>query len=366
MSAVDLLKVAELLAGTRIRVCVSVAADIERFVRIAEIDAEMALVRARRALESMARTAATAQGITVADKSLEKVIADLTRSGNLPQIIQKHAAVVREFGNLAAHVLEPNSVQEPSIGADEVGYSLQSLELIATWFRDSVLPALGAEEALSVCRGEAVKWSHIVDATEIDKLVYPESYWTAPDVLAKWHARNADILNMVVDDRTGKAIGCLTAVPIEQDVFAKILAGTVHDLSLGPDSIREYDLPDFYALYLASVVVHPSYRGERVFNLMYAAFLDSLLDLARRDIYISEVAADAVSQDGERLCRFAGMQKVCASDHGSTMYRLIMVPPSWRVTTTHARVLHEYYRRKYEEFREFLPSIHSSFSDGDD
>ena len=58
------------------------------------------------------------------------------------------------------------------------------------------------------------------------------------------------------------------------------------DVTILPDFIKTYDLPDFYYLYFASIGIHPSYQNSNAFKVLYDAFVEKLLQLTTpRNIY---------------------------------------------------------------------------------
>ncbi|TXK82584.1 hypothetical protein [Paenibacillus sp. N3.4] len=126
------------------------------------------------------------------------------------------------------------------------------------------------------------------------------------------------------------------------------------DTDILASDIRSYDLPDIYKLYLCSVAISQDYRGSVAFKMLYEAFFNRLLHLAQQDVYISEIVADAVTEEGKKLCEFLGMKQVKVSNHDSSIYKVSLLPPSIRVTTDKAKIFQTLYQKKYEEFKDLL------------
>lgn len=61
---------------------------------------------------------------------------------------------------------------------------------------------------------------------------------------------------MIQDKHSGKIAGYINAIPLEQEFYRAIESGSIIDLSIPPDAIRRYDLPDFYLLYFSSIGIH--------------------------------------------------------------------------------------------------------------
>ena len=337
----------------------AVARELSGFLKLVEIgDLEMAMVRVRRALESMIRSACSSSGIEPGDRPLDHLIATLVKAGALPEVVRRHCRVVQEFGNLSAHVAESESafgeLPGSSLSALEADYCARSLSLIAGWYQAHVLPRVLERPSFRVLTAGEIGLPQLTEAAGIDVHVYPPEFRGKPDVLLGWHRRNRDVFTLVADVDTGRVVGCLTVLPLTDDIFARIESGALIDVELPVSAIRTYDLPDFYKLYVASVVVDPTYQGSAAFRALYEAYLAKLLDLAQRDIFVTEVLADVVSADGERLAAFIGMEKVRPSQHNSTIQKAMLLPPSLRVTTRRGKQLCVYYEAKYEEFKDLL------------
>ena len=77
---------------------------------------------------------------------------------------------------------------------------------------------------------------------------------------------------------------------------------------------------------------------------MFNAMIDDFIALAKRGIFIDRMIADVVTSDGRKFCRFFGLDKVCESDHHSTIYEVVALPPRFRMTTPSTRRLEEVYK----------------------
>ena len=77
---------------------------------------------------------------------------------------------------------------------------------------------------------------------------------------------------------------------------------------------------------------------------MFNAMIDDFIALAKRGILIDRMIADVVTLDGKKFCRFFGLDKVCESNHHSTIYEVLALPPKFRMTTPSTRRLEEAYK----------------------
>jgi hypothetical protein len=86
--------------------------ELNKFNDTLSIDVEMAIVRGRKALDFMLRNACELENIKAGTKPLERVIDDLKHGGYLPELIEKHCRVIKDFGNIAAHGLTSMDEEE--------------------------------------------------------------------------------------------------------------------------------------------------------------------------------------------------------------------------------------------------------------
>lgn len=336
----------------------AVANDLHKFNQIVGVDCEMALVRARRALELVLRNVAAHGGIPAGTKPAEQLVGELSKAKLLPSVVERHCRVIKDFGNLAAHTVDVDdfSLAEGQLSAREAGLCVESLTVVVRWYINTIAPALPADVPYVALSGSSVTPDMVRQGTAIDSLVYPSDLRATQQVCLAWLDRNPDIYTILLDRSTNRVVGYINAMPLEEEYYRSIESGACLDVDFPPRAIRRYELPDFYLLYFCSIALHPSYHTTAAFKALYDAFIDKMLCLAEQEICFSEVLADAVSDEGVRLCRYAGMKEVRSTKHGSTIYKVTLLPPALRVTTSKGKSLVQFYQRKYEEFRDLLTS----------
>lgn len=332
-----------------------IARNLEKYNQISRLDPEMALVRSRRVVECVLNAVAVKEGIPVGTKRLDQLLGDLKRNGSIPRIIEKYCRVLQDFGNLGAHETDVIESTESSImSPEDLRVVTIPLEAVIRWYIKEIIPQLPGDRRLKVLSGRQITRAHIDSGLMIDREVYPERYWGNKETCYAWLDRNPDIYTLLQDLETGKIVGVINAMPIDDDVFYEIKSGRMNDLDIRPENIRTYDLPDLFKMYFASIALLPAFEGTNAFRLLYNAFLEKLLQLAHSDMFITELIADAITVKGVKLCEYAGMVKVNDSDHGSSIYTATLLPPTLRATTTSGKKLQNFYRNKFEEFRELL------------
>lgn len=212
------------------------------------------------------------------------------------------------------------------------------------------LPEVNVATENFICHiGRKVTREMIAQAVEIDKQVYNDDFQGILETCLGWWKKNPEIYVMLEDTETRKIVGYINAMALDEAYCEEIISGTIVDTTIPIEYINNYDFPDVYKLYFASIAIHPDYHNTSAFKLLYDAFLLHIMRLADREIYFSEVLADAVSDSGEKLCKYIGMQQLKESSHGSKIYTTSLLPPKIRITTKVSRQLTEKYEAIFRQ-----------------
>ena len=347
------------LRSAPVSIAQAIGSELSKINQIVSIDPEMGLVRIRRVIDLILRNVADHNNIPSGTKPLEQVLVELTKNSAIPDLVQKHCRVIKEFGNLAAHGNEfPESgLSFESVSDVEITICTQSLMVLVQWYRNKIIPQIKQEEQFSVLNSSRITHSHIDQAIEIDKLNYPEQLRGIADFCYAWHDRNQDIYTMIIDPLTNNVVGYINAMPLEQGYYNKIKSGKTLDTEIPANEIRQYNFPDFYFLCFSSIGIHPSYQNTGAFRFLYEAFIKKLVDLARKEIFFVEIIADAVTEEGLRLCNYAGMKEFCKTNHNSAIYNVMLLPPSLRISTSSGKALLSFYKKKYLDFQDIVDMV---------
>jgi hypothetical protein len=334
----------------------NIAVEIEKANRLLETDIEMAIVRARKVLDLIMRNSCSFSGINPGTKPLEKLLDEMRRNNCLQDIVERHCRIIKDFGNIAAHGLTSSEFTEAdnSLSTVEAELCFRSLNIVTKWYAEKILPYMREDFPMKVFHGDKTDFSTIKGTLSVDELVYPPEYRVNSRIISGWYQKNPNIYTLVVDKNNNRVVGYINAMPLENSYFKKIQTGTIIDVTIPPEAIRSFDFPDFYKLYISSIAIDPSYHGTTAFKLLYDGYIEKLLELARNEIFISEIIADTVTEMGEKIAKYIGMKKVKRTNHDSFIYQVTLLPPSLRLTTTKGKNLLIFYKKKYEEFKDLL------------
>jgi hypothetical protein len=197
-----------------------------------------------------------------------------------------------------------------------------------------------------IISSQEINEDRIKQAVEIDENTYSTEFKGVLELCISWFKKNQDIYTFVIDKQTDQVVGYLNAMPLDENTINKIESGTSKDNAIKPENIFAYDRPGFYKLYLCSIAVDPEYHGTIVFKLLFDALFGNLLALAVKEIMITDMIADAVTNEGAKICEFIGMKKINSTKHGTSIYKTTIFPPTFRTTTESTKKLFTYIQEK--------------------
>lgn len=323
--------------------------EIDRYNKLATIDIPMSLVCHKKILYFVMKSTCSLNNVISDNKTLETMISELINIKSLSTSIESHCKTIIKFSNIALY--EPDSSQLTSIESDNC---CNSLKTILKWYITKILPNIDISNKYDIIRGNEITLDDLLGAISIDNDVYDEEARGNLKICNEWLNQNPDIYTIIKDSLSNKVIGYINAMPLVDKYYDMIKSGVIIDIDLPAEAILKYDLPDYYRVYVASVAVLPEYQNTFVFKILYDAFIDSFISLAKKDIYISEISADAISEQGKNLCNFIRMNKINITTHNTEIYSISFLPPKFRITTQKGKYLKDLYSDKYEQIKDFM------------
>lgn len=173
---------------------------------------------------------------------------------------------------------------------------------------------------MKLIEGKDITVEHVLGALELDKTVFAPEYWLSESVCKAFLARNPDIYTMLLDEESGRITAYLNVSPVSRGFYEALASGLYADTVIKAADIEIPEANGNYRLYFSSVVVHPDYRGRGYAKRLLRRYGEKLTAYGEKGIFFDSVIADAVSPNGERLCRALGLTNIKASEHGSTLF----------------------------------------------
>jgi hypothetical protein len=167
----------------------AIANDLSKYNLIVSADCEMAIVRLRRAMDVMLRNISIMYDIIPGTKPIEQLLTEINKANVMPNIIQKHCKVIKEFGNLAAHGGDESGsdLELSTLSIQEANMCAESISAIAHWYLISIAPSIKEESSLTTVSGIQVTKEMIDQAVEIDSLNYPPELRGVREICYSWH-----------------------------------------------------------------------------------------------------------------------------------------------------------------------------------
>lgn len=233
-----------------------------------------------------------------------------------------------------------------------------SLASVLNWYTSYMSTILWKgkkEDHYEVILPGELSYQDFVDMYEIDKLVLRSDLIALPDITFKWYQYNIYTHIAVRSVNTGRIAGYFALLPITDELFYAIQSGDFKDNDLSTDGIRQYNMADFYKLYVAAVCIHPKHQNTMAFNRLYHALIEMMYELAtEREIYITDIITEASTKQGEKLCKILGLKKLMNTDLDTELYTASLLPPSLRLNSLFGHKLIKFYQEKYDEMSELF------------
>ena len=324
---------------------------LNQWIEISLIDEDMSIIKAGKILLHILKNIEISEKTTLLTEEGECL--KVKNNGIINQNIQQYFDYIFMICNELIFDFRNKyflSISKNKVEAIE-SYMVNILNWYYNTFFSQEIP-IEKNKNLKIVESQNFLYDDFVTAYEIEKEALPLNMISPPDTVWNWYQHNNYIMHGIRDMETKKIVAFINAIPISKKLFEKICRGKYIDVDLSVEEIREYDIPDFYYLYLCSFCVSKSYQNSTAFTILYNSFIDFLLNLTKKEIFIKETVADAVTERGVKLCEHIGMKKIAKSNHNSGIYTANFIPPNISLKNLKGKELISYYKGKYEEFKE--------------
>lgn len=226
---------------------------------------------------------------------------------------------------------------------------------ILTYYIHTKYPLSLSFSQIEVVLSDELSYDDFNDMFEIDRKVMRGDLIADIETAYGWFKYNKYTHIGVRDINTKRIVGYFSVLPVTDETYHKIVSGDFEDKNFTSDDIEQYIFPDFYRVYIAGVGIDPDYQNTGAFIKLYNALIDLFISLARNgEIYISEILAEASTKQGEKFCKMVGMKKISDTYNDTDVYRLITIPPEFRLKNQKGKELYNLCQQKFEEYRDFF------------
>lgn len=115
----------------------------------------------------------------------------------------------------------------------------------------------------------------------------------------------------------GELIGYWHFVTLFPNDHESARNGRLLDIDITADRVQAFEIPGTYDIYFAGICIRPEYRRPKVMKTLLWSLLSVLESLAREEVFVGEVCANAFTPGGAAICKSLGMRPhVKHLDHG--------------------------------------------------
>ncbi len=168
--------------------------------------------------------------------------------------------------------------------------------------------------------GKEISEKMVRDACAVDAIVYPENMRGDPDSCVGFFRKNPNIYTMIVNSDNNDLVGYINMMPLKEDDFKKLALGKFSDSEIMKNGPVAYDKPGKYWIYCCSIGIVPKYQNSAPVLMLISTVKSFIKRLEGKGFTIAGMAAEAISQDGEKMCKRLGFEKVCKSTAGYPVY----------------------------------------------
>ena len=234
----------------------------------------------------------------------------------------------------------------------------RALENILSYYIHQNYNDYFSSSQIEVVLPQDLKYGDFVDMYEIDKKVMRKDLIASVETTYSWFVHNNYTHIGVRNKVSRKIIGYFSVLPINEDTYKKITSGNFEDKDFTSDCIEQYIFSDFYKIYIAGVGIDPLFQNTGAFIVLYNSLIDLFISMAKeREIYVSEILAEASTKQGEKFCKMVGMTKIISTKNNTDIYRLVTIPPEFRLRNNKGKELYDICKKKFNEFRDYFEKL---------
>lgn len=152
-------------------------------------------------------------------------------------------------------------------------------------------------------------------AIDLDKSVFEDNDIGDFNKCKEWLNINKEIYTILLFNN--KVVGYINFMPITRDCYCKIKKGELKDYQINISDILPFEKDKEYNCLMTSIVIHKEFRNGIAVQRLWNGFKDKLLAFKKRNIKISLIIMDCVTDIGEKCAiNYLNAKYVCNSNGG--------------------------------------------------
>ena len=156
-----------------------------------------------------------------------------------------------------------------------------------------------------VLYGDQFDEEFLKDVLAIDEIVYAADGYVGElcNMVARYQVERRQFV-CIWDEEQQRLAGYINFFPCSQGLYEDIRYQTeiIRDDDIRPDEMMTLQQGNNH-LFIISIATHPEYRDKSVIKDLSNAWIDYLIQLEQQGYHITDIAATAVSPDGQKALR---------------------------------------------------------------
>ena len=155
----------------------------------------------------------------------------------------------------------------------------------------------------------------------IEHSYFPSNNISPAEECLRWYEKN-DLTCIGIRNSKNKIIASVTILPLKEKNFYDVYENKMNEADIKCEQIQKYEDGQFYYMYLSAISIDEKYRNNySVIITLLRGCIELLNRLAKRNIGIKKVMADASTIHGEKICKkLLKMDYIRDTSHKSKIY----------------------------------------------
>ena len=174
---------------------------------------------------------------------------------------------------------------------------------------------------MTIIFGDKVNKKYLHQCIEMDYESYRDDQHLDYELVEAFMLKNPYIYIMCIDEKMDKVMGYVNLAPINKQTYDRLKNGDMLDSQIMPKDVLVYEDNTKYLCYFYSIVVSEKFRRRGIANTLIENLKKFIMELKnKRNIIITNIVADVLSDGGKKIVEKMGMKYVHNSKHDSEIY----------------------------------------------
>jgi len=181
--------------------------------------------------------------------------------------------------------------------------------------------------------GKEITIKELINIQKLDNSVYKKEYTLNLFKGFFWILKNKIGYICLIDKKTNSIIAYSSIISLKDKYYEQIKNGKLIDSKIPLYGLRSFSKTHINHTYFSSIVIDPMYQKTTTLLVLIKELQKQITNFYTNGIIIDKILCDAVSEKGVKLCEHFSLNKICSSNHNSTIYEGSLIPPSLKTNS---------------------------------